>query len=784
MNACGHHHVGHIGILGVDKNGEEWYQIEIGGNQGETHPGGLGPRLGKVIGPAFARADVPNVIERTGRRGLRTPARRSTAVGRGAAAFLARFGHRGISEGELATRTWADDPAPVLASLTSLARNRGIARTAATERRRADEAALLSAAGLIGGAVLRRAIAEAQDGVRRREHTKSLAIRFIARARRLARRTGAALAADGRLRQADDVFFLTLSELQAADSGITVPAPEIARRKRRHARAGAAPVPREVDLAGVRAVPVPADGALTGIAVSAGIGVGPARVLRPGEPPSIADGEVLVAPVLDAAYGPLLASAAAAVAEMGGLLSHGAVVARELGVPCVVDVREATRRIRTGQTVRVNGGTGLVEVLEEQSQAADRAERTLPPPTPPTRCSMRGKTIPSPGRACTSMCRTPPRASPWLLPPACGATAVRRRCSRSRCGRARSSSPSIARRRAGCRYALAVRGLEVGFSPLRLSFDGRLAAHRGAFPPGAIPLLLTPREVPVRIDLRFSPTTPAIDFCRGLPDDVREALTPLGAHHVEQSGAWTGDHRDRRAHVARGRHRQPRPHVGTAGLERGRLVAALHDAAGRRRRRARARGERAGPGGGRRVRVARRPRRAHRARPVRAPSRGGCAARAWSSRSPPRAAALRIHGEVERSITVPVDLDRRLHRHLSGRPWRLLLDENFTRYEGLGPERPRHGRDHERRRWRARDRVRRPVAPDPRRAGGVLLAFRHARARWARAAPRARCSALAAYGFALEAIAIAVFASHRYDASWRLAPLGVPLAVGAACGRR
>ncbi len=64
MNACGHHHVGHIGILGVDKNGEEWYQIEIGGNQGETQPGGLGPRLGKVIGPAFARADVPNVIER------------------------------------------------------------------------------------------------------------------------------------------------------------------------------------------------------------------------------------------------------------------------------------------------------------------------------------------------------------------------------------------------------------------------------------------------------------------------------------------------------------------------------------------------------------------------------------------------------------------------------------------------------------------------------------------------------------------------------------------------
>jgi sulfite reductase (NADPH) hemoprotein beta-component len=57
MNACGHHHVGHIGILGVDKNGEEWYQIEIGGNQAPAS-------LGKVIGPSVARADIPDVIEK------------------------------------------------------------------------------------------------------------------------------------------------------------------------------------------------------------------------------------------------------------------------------------------------------------------------------------------------------------------------------------------------------------------------------------------------------------------------------------------------------------------------------------------------------------------------------------------------------------------------------------------------------------------------------------------------------------------------------------------------
>jgi len=62
MNSCGHHHVGHIGILGVDKNGEEWYQISIGGNQGLVRPGAPAA-LGKVIGPSFARAQIPDVIE-------------------------------------------------------------------------------------------------------------------------------------------------------------------------------------------------------------------------------------------------------------------------------------------------------------------------------------------------------------------------------------------------------------------------------------------------------------------------------------------------------------------------------------------------------------------------------------------------------------------------------------------------------------------------------------------------------------------------------------------------
>ncbi|RMF16383.1 MAG: nitrite/sulfite reductase, partial [Gammaproteobacteria bacterium] len=58
MNACGHHHVGHIGILGVDKKGEEWYQVSLGGNAGQD------ASLGKILGPSFAREQMPEVIEK------------------------------------------------------------------------------------------------------------------------------------------------------------------------------------------------------------------------------------------------------------------------------------------------------------------------------------------------------------------------------------------------------------------------------------------------------------------------------------------------------------------------------------------------------------------------------------------------------------------------------------------------------------------------------------------------------------------------------------------------
>jgi rifampicin phosphotransferase len=101
-----------------------------------------------------------------------------------------------------------------------------------------------------------------------------------------------------------------------------------------------------------------------GTALSAGVAEAPALVLlQPTTPPS--EPFVLVCPSTDPAWVPLFAKAKAVVMETGGVLSHGAIVAREFGLPAVAGLPDITKRLRTGQRVRVDGGRGVVSVISE-----------------------------------------------------------------------------------------------------------------------------------------------------------------------------------------------------------------------------------------------------------------------------------------------------------------------------------------------------------------------------------------------------------------------------------
>ena len=102
---------------------------------------------------------------------------------------------------------------------------------------------------------------------------------------------------------------------------------------------------------------------LTGIGASPGTARGLARVVTPETVDDLQPGEVLVAHVTDVGYTPMFGHAAAVVTDIGGLMSHAAVVAREFGIPAVVDTAEATRRMADGMVLEVDGATGVVTVI-------------------------------------------------------------------------------------------------------------------------------------------------------------------------------------------------------------------------------------------------------------------------------------------------------------------------------------------------------------------------------------------------------------------------------------
>jgi rifampicin phosphotransferase len=105
-------------------------------------------------------------------------------------------------------------------------------------------------------------------------------------------------------------------------------------------------------------------GPLVGIGVSSGVGRGKARIITdPADPRGLEPGEVLVAPLTDPAWTPLFLAAAAVVVDVGALQSHAAIVARELGIPAVVSVDGASRRLVDGDEIEVDGDRGIVTVL-------------------------------------------------------------------------------------------------------------------------------------------------------------------------------------------------------------------------------------------------------------------------------------------------------------------------------------------------------------------------------------------------------------------------------------
>jgi pyruvate,water dikinase len=285
-------------------------------------------------------------------------------------AFLADHGYHGPSEGELSTRSWREDPTPVVALLESYRNMDDDADPRRLEALRARERAsataeLMRALPKVrqGGAKV--VLGAAKRYVPLREVGKASFLQTLDVGRAAARTLGEDLARAGHLGDPEDVFYLTAAELL----GQLPPEPKqvlTARRAQReeyqHLRLPdlwtgmPEPIPLETEGPGADVSEV------TGVAVSPGIVEGRVRVvLDPNQP--LEPGEILVCETTDPSWTSMFLVAAGLVIDIGGTLSHGAIVARELGVPCVINTRVGTRTLRTGDLVRVDGSAGRVEIL-------------------------------------------------------------------------------------------------------------------------------------------------------------------------------------------------------------------------------------------------------------------------------------------------------------------------------------------------------------------------------------------------------------------------------------
>ena len=282
----------------------------------------------------------------------------SAQAGEEFARYLDRHGHRAVRELELRQKGWADDPLPLSTSLQSGLR----ARLEHGTRKRTKERRAHST----DHPIIRRLLPIAHAAIRCREHTKSGLVAVTTEFKRAYRALGGSMTERGLLPDEDAVFFLTHEELAELIGGRRELAALAASRRRAsdyqmplHFPQVFRDRPEPLRLQAVEGE----DGALVGKPVSRGTVTGRARVVETlEEAAALEAGEILIAPITDVGWTPYFNLIAGLATDVGSAVSHGAVVAREYGLPAVVNLRVATSRFQTGDVVTLDGDRGTLKL--------------------------------------------------------------------------------------------------------------------------------------------------------------------------------------------------------------------------------------------------------------------------------------------------------------------------------------------------------------------------------------------------------------------------------------
>jgi len=294
-------------------------------------------------------------------------------------AFMDKYDMRGAGEIDMAKDRWIENPEPLAKSIMAIVNtseegiNRKEYKETIERAKEAGEELVKEVAikhGKIKAKIVRRLIRVLRNYLPVREHPKYLLMKLILIFKKALLEEAKVLMLKGHLEEEKDIFYVSFWELYSAveNNESLIELVNLRKEEYLHFRKLSAPRVLTSDgeeiKSGYKRDNLP-EGALVGIPVSSGVIEGIARVITDPSKAFINKGEILVAPFTDPGWTPLFINAAALVMEIGGLLTHGTVVAREYGMPAVVGITDATKIIRTGQRIRVDGNTGFVLIIEE-----------------------------------------------------------------------------------------------------------------------------------------------------------------------------------------------------------------------------------------------------------------------------------------------------------------------------------------------------------------------------------------------------------------------------------
>jgi rifampicin phosphotransferase len=298
----------------------------------------------------------------------------------GLTAFLAEYGHRGAAEIDIGVPRWAEDPTALFAALAGYLRVSDPETTPDVRFARAAAEAEESLNLLIGRAVRSRPLRAVVAGflLRRsralaglRELPKFVWLYLLREMRRQLLLAGKELADRGRISRADNIMFLTLSEAAEAAAGMDYRGRAATRRAQYEREMRRRRVPGLLLSDGTMPEALPDqwtlglgsdNDRLIGVPAAAGTATGTVRVVYDPATARIEPGDILVAPTTDPGWTPLFLTAGGLITETGSTMAHGPTVAREYGIPAIICVPEATTRLVTGQTVSIDGASGVIQI--------------------------------------------------------------------------------------------------------------------------------------------------------------------------------------------------------------------------------------------------------------------------------------------------------------------------------------------------------------------------------------------------------------------------------------